>query len=225
MVKVRKGKGVKVQGELLREPRVILVANFKGGVGKSSVAANLACYFAELGETEAVDLDILQGDLERFCKRRGIVCSRVDSPDHLVDHVQGLVRSGRSVILDSPPGESVLTRAACLMADAVVMPVRPGANDAAAIGRLMDMVAEIRVARNDLKVFSLCNFYSTTTEARLMSEILQQMSNSTFLGKLWTRKDYSSSIGNGVPVWEYAAGRPAADEMRALCGALERLVQ
>ncbi len=207
-----------------KEPRVYVVANLKGGVGKSSVAAHLACLLAEQSPVTAVDLDPGQGDLNRFAKLRGIETHIVQEADVLFDLVEALTGEGKSVVIDCPPGESPSTRVACYLADAVVMPVRPGANDAAAIGRLLSMVGEIRQERSDLQVFTLCNFFKNSNEAKMMVSLLQQMGVATYVGKLWDRKDYSFAIGSGKPVWETAEGKPAAEEMRSLCEALERMV-
>lgn len=207
-----------------KPPRVLVVANLKGGVGKSSVAAHLACLIAEDTPVAAVDLDAGQGDLSRFAKIRGLEAHIVQEADALFDLVEALQKEGKTVIIDCPPGESAATKVACYMADAVVMPVRPGANDAAAIGRLLSMVGEIRKERADLQVFTLCNFFKNSSEAKLMVTLLQQMGVATYVGKLWDRKDYSFAIGSGQPVWEAAEGKPAAEEMRSLCQALERMV-
>lgn len=207
-----------------REPRVYVVANLKGGVGKSSIASNLACLLAETHSTAAVDLDAGQGDFSRFAKLRNMESHILSSADDVFDLIQTLTKDGKDVVVDCPPGESPATKIACYLADAVVMPVRPGANDAAAIGRLLSMVKEIRQERDDLKVFSICNFFKNSSEAKSMVTLLQQMGVATYVGKLWDRKDYSFAIGSGQPVWEVAAGKPAAEEMRSLCEALERMV-
>jgi chromosome partitioning protein len=205
--------------------RIFVVANLKGGVGKSSIAANLACFLAEKGGTSTVDLDVGQQDLSRFSTMRGIRSKVIGETAELIDYLQERKALGETVVVDCPPGERDTTKAACYLATAVIMPVRPGANDAQAIGRLLSMVGEIREARNDLKVFSVCNFYKNSKEASAMVDILRQIPNATFAGKLWDRKDYSVSIADAVPVWEVVPGKPAALEMRALCEALERVVR
>lgn len=205
--------------------RIFVVANLKGGVGKSSIAANLACFLADKGPTSTVDLDIGQKDLHRFSTMRGIHSRVIGETAELIDYLEGRLALGESVVVDCPPGERDTTKAACYLASAVIMPVRPGANDAQAIGRLLSMVGEIREARADLKVFSVCNFFKNSKEATSMVEILRQIPNATFVGKLWDRKDYSVSIADAIPVWEVVPGKPAALEMKALCAALERVVR
>ena len=205
--------------------RVFVVANLKGGVGKSSIAANLACYLQGQGPTSTVDLDVGQRDLYRFCQIRGIPSILVQEPRELIEHIQDRQAAGENIVVDCPPGERDTTKAACYLASAVVMPVRPGANDAQAIGRLLSMVGEIREARADLRVFSVCNFFKNSKEANSMVEILRQIPNAAFVGKLWDRKDYSAAIADGTPVWESCPGKPAAQEMLSLCQALGRVVK
>lgn len=205
--------------------RIFVIANLKGGVGKSSIAANLACHLATKGPVSTVDLDVGQRDLHRFSSIRGIASLVIGETRELIEHLQARQAAGESVVVDCPPGERDTTKAACYLASAVVMPVRPGANDAQAIGRLLSMIGEIREARADLKVFSVCNFFKNSKEANGMVDILRQTPNATFVGKLWDRKDYSASIADAKPVWELVPGKPAAEEMLALCQALERVVR
>lgn len=204
--------------------RVFTVANLKGGVGKSSLACNLACYLDEVGKAAVIDLDTGQRDSERFAGIRGLTMRCVEDAGGLYDAVELLNRDGFDVVIDCPPGEKAETKLACYMASAVVMPTRPGTNDAHGIGRLLSMIREIRQERPDLPVYAVCNFFKNSTEARSMVEILKQMGSATFLGKLWDRKDYSVSIGDGLPVWESVPGKPAAIEMRGICEALNRMV-
>lgn len=204
--------------------RVFTIANLKGGVGKSSLACNLACYLDEMGSAAIIDLDTGQRDSERFAGLRGLTMRNVADAGGLYDAVDDLNKTGFDVVIDCPPGEKPETKLACYMASAVVMPTRPGTNDAHGIGRLLSMVREIRNERPDLPVYAVCNFFKNSMEARSMVEILKQMDTATFLGKLWDRKDYSVSIGEGMPVWEAVPGKPAAIEMRGICEALNRMV-
>lgn len=204
--------------------RVFCVANLKGGVGKSSLACNLACYLEEVGKAAIIDLDTGQRDSERFAGLRGLTMRSIENAEDLYDAVETLTQEGHDVVIDCPPGERPETKLACYLASAVVMPTRPGTNDAHGIGRLLSMIREIREERPSLPVYAVCNFFKNSTEAKSMVEILKQMGSATYLGKLWDRKDYSVSIGDGVPVWEATPNKPAAEEMRGICEALDRMV-
>jgi chromosome partitioning protein len=208
--------------------RCHVIANLKGGVGKSTVSSFLSAYLEGKGHQVAVlDLDKGQGDTERFARLRGRglkVLEGTDDPARLYDRVNELLGNGWEVVVDTPPGESRAAKLACYMASAVIMPVRPGTNDVAAIGRLMEMASLIRQERSDLQVLTLCNFYKGSKEANLMVELLKSMSNATFVGRIADRKDYSSALAEGKAPWELVPGKPAAEEMEGICAALDRMV-
>ena len=221
-------KQPKAIGDARGRGRCHVIANLKGGVGKSTIASFLAAHLAEDGRRVAVlDLDRGQGDTERFSKLRGRgleVLEATDDPARLYDEVERRIAAGWEVVVDTPPGESRAAKMACYMASAVIMPVRPGTNDVAAIGRLMEMASIIRQERADLQVLTLCNFYKQSKEAMLMVELLKSMANATFVGRIADRKDYSSALAEGKTPWELVPGKPAAEEMQAIFAALDRMV-
>jgi chromosome partitioning protein len=209
--------------------RCHVIANLKGGVGKSTISSFLAAHLAESGHNVAVlDLDRGQRDTERYARLRGRglrVLEASDDPAKIFDQVSSLVGQGWEVVVDTPPGESKAANIACYLASVVIMPVRPGTNDVAAIGRLMEMTNLIRRERADLKVLTLCNFFKSSKEATLMVELLKSMTNATFVGRIADRKDYSSALAEGKTPWELVPGKPAAEEMAAICAALDRLTE
>ena len=208
--------------------RCHVVANLKGGVGKSTIASFLAAYLTESPRSKVavLDLDLGQEDTSRFARLRGRGLRVLDptvEPSLMYDEVAELVQQGWDVVVDTPPGESKAAKLACYMASAVIVPVRPGTNDVSAIGRLMEMTSIIRQERSDLRVLTLCNFFKPSKEATLMVELLKSMANATFVGRIADRKDYSSALAEGKTPWELVPGRPAAEEMNAICAALDRM--
>ena len=135
--------------------RTILVASSKGGAGKSTVATNLAAYFALDGKATAIlDAD-KQKSSTHWCEKRAHLDSAVLPLDgcrrtwdkHLPDGIARLV-------VDAPAGamgddlKDFLDRA-----DAVVVPVLPSAIDIEATVPVLDsLVSHPRVKKGKLPV-------------------------------------------------------------------------
>ena len=135
--------------------RTILVASSKGGAGKSTVATNLAAYFALDGKATAIlDAD-KQKSSTHWCEKRAAMDTAVLPLDgtrrtwdkHLPEGIQRLV-------VDAPAGamaedlESVLA-----IADAVVVPVLPSTIDLeASVPFLNSLAAHPRVKKGKLPV-------------------------------------------------------------------------
>ncbi len=153
---------------------VIVVANEKGGTGKSTIAFHTAIALCDAGNSvTAVDLDGRQQSLgsalaNRDATARGL---RIDlpSPRHTVAHpqqsasmlVQEMARTGWHsdyFVIDAAGHDSALARRAIAMADTLVTPVNPSFVDLDSLGRVGpggsvergrfgDLVADLRAER------------------------------------------------------------------------------
>ncbi|MES2034544.1 MAG: division plane positioning ATPase MipZ [Pseudomonadota bacterium] len=129
--------------------RVIVIANEKGGVGKSTVAALISTAMLYYGARVAVmDVDLRQQSLSRFFanRRRWLPAAGVEAPIpleyKLTDDTAALaeadpqamvglferaltmaMKAADVVVIDTPGGDTPLTRSAHLQADLVVTPM------------------------------------------------------------------------------------------------------
>lgn len=128
--------------------KAFLVANPKGGSGKSTLSTNLAGYFASRGH------DVMLGDIDRQQSSREWLALRPFElptigtweigPDHIARPPKGTER----VVLDTPAGlagkmlEKVLKLSA-----RVIVPVQPSLFDMLATRHFLDALLDERVIR------------------------------------------------------------------------------
>jgi chromosome partitioning protein len=135
-------------------PRFIAVSNLKGGAGKSTIAVNLAgalsgkkhsvvvvdadaqgtsTYWAEAGRLP-FPVERMPFETARDSKRWG---PRV------------LAMFDDYVVIDCPPHLTGATEAAVGIADLVLVPVTPSGADLAATLKALDLIKQVREARDD----------------------------------------------------------------------------
>ena len=132
---------------------IITVMNLKGGVGKSTIAVNLACELADRQSVVLVDADS-QATATDWA-RRGDLPARVEPLPLDAETEVGLwverVLSVQAdhVVIDCPPHIGPATLAATGIADMVLIPVTPSGADLMATGSALDLVHDAQLARND----------------------------------------------------------------------------
>jgi chromosome partitioning protein len=130
-----------------KSPRIIVVGNEKGGAGKSTIVLHLAAALLHQGARVAVlDLDLRQRSLGRFLsnRRTWMEAAGADLPMPVDDPLKGLgletaepaeamerflqaFAAARAVadfvLVDTPGGDTALSRAAHAQADLIVTPM------------------------------------------------------------------------------------------------------
>jgi chromosome partitioning protein len=139
--------------------RVIVVANEKGGSGKSTVAMHIAIALLKAGQRVAtIDLDTRQQTLTHYIESRRAFAKRMardlEVPDHfcfrsvdfptaedaaagsraLSEAVDALSRSHGVVVIDTPGHDSYLMRLAHALADTLVTPLNDSFLDIDVLG-------------------------------------------------------------------------------------------
>ncbi|WP_339824554.1 ParA family protein [uncultured Arenimonas sp.] len=186
--------------------RTILVASSKGGAGKSTVATNLAAYFALDGKATAIlDAD-KQKSSTHWCEKRAHLESAVLPLDgcrrnwdkHLPDGIARLV-------VDAPAGamgddlKDFLDRA-----DAVVVPVLPSAIDIEATVPFLDsLVTHPRVKKGKLPVGLVGNRLKPWTSASQQAMAQLQAWPYPLVAQLRDTQAYVLLAGLGKSVFDY----------------------
>ena len=192
--------------------RSILVLNPKGGCGKTTIATNLAGYYADRGkQVGLVDLDP-QGSSADWVRMR---------PEHrpkikaipLFDGRRHRISAGTDVlIMDAPAGThekslgNVLRRA-----QTVVIPVLPSPIDIRAAERFLVELGGIRrVLNTNVKIAAVANrVRENTRSANSLEDFLGSLrlpngKKMPFLTMLRSSKNYLDAAMRGLSIFEFA---------------------
>jgi chromosome partitioning protein len=123
---------------------VFVIANQKGGVGKSTIAANLAVAAEAGGKGPAVLIDTdPQGTLSAWWNARESETPAFSPTtiEELPGKLRDLEAAGYAVaVIDTPPAITKAIRTVVATAHLVVIPVRPSPHDLRAVGSTVELV-------------------------------------------------------------------------------------
>jgi chromosome partitioning protein len=191
---------------------VVLVVNPKGGVGKSTVATNLAGWFASRGHATMLgDLDKQQSALGWLARRPATV-PPITSWDLDAERIARPPRGVTHVVLDSPAGiHGHLLKDALKAADRVVVPLQASLFDIYATQAFLAKLQE----KTDLKASGQVGVVGMRIDARTRSaEQLQRFVEGLelpVLGFLRDTQNYVQLAAHGLTLWDVAPSRVDKD--------------
>lgn len=133
----------------------VLVANSKGGCGKSTIATQLAAAFAKAGlRTTLADADRQHSSLE-WTRRRPDALAPIRGLDW-AGTIGKVPKSTDRLIIDAPAAlKPNQAEELVMMADLIVLPVLPSPYDEAATSQFLDKLDTIKPIRKNKKAVAL----------------------------------------------------------------------
>jgi len=139
---------------------IIASISYKGGVGKSTVARNMAVFIAELGQKVCiVDADETMATTEWFADRQDdgnkiepfVQVVQMTDPKAIIPAVKGLYNDYDVIIIDAPPSINPIASKIMLLAHLMIIPVAPkGKQDYTVTARFIDRYEEV-MQQKDLR--------------------------------------------------------------------------
>lgn len=221
----------RLPGEERAPGKVIALLTQKGGAGKTTLATHLAGEFAMQGRrVTLLDADP-QGSALDWAQRRsqgglnrlyGVFGLARDS---LHQEAPQIASEADFVVIDGPPRVAALARSALLAADLVLIPVQPSAYDVWASHEMVQLIAEAKVFRPQLRAAFVINRRVVgTVIGREARAALADQPFPTLRAEVSQRIVFADSVAAGRLACEVAPQCAAAREIAALAQAVREML-
>jgi chromosome partitioning protein len=210
-------------------PMILALVGQKGGIGKSTTAI---CLAARGLEREKRVL-LVDADPQGTARTWGAVASEsgIAAPTivamgatmHRPGQLADIARGYDLVVIDCPPRHGDVQRAALMIADVAILPCGPSAADAWALASSLELIAEARTLREELKAcVVLTRKQGRTALGKGARRVLETSGLPVMSSELAYRIAYQEAIAVGRGVTSYAPKDRAAYEVCSLFDELER---
>lgn len=199
---------------------IVGLLNQKGGVGKTTLAVNLAASFSRDGSRVLlIDADPQGSALDWAAARDGEpLFSVVGFPRPTVHKdIAQLGQGYEHIVIDGPPRVTDLARSAIMAADVVLIPVQPSPYDIWAADEVVKLIEEARVYKDALKAAFVVNRKIVNTAiGRDVGEALAAYPVPALAASVTQRVVFAEAVARGQAVHEIDAEGPAAAEIEAV---------
>ena len=206
---------------------VIAIVNQKGGTGKTTLATNLACAFAEASTVLLLDADA-QGSSQDWAdsqrQRRLNLQVLAAEPGRLLQDIRRMAAQFNWVIIDGPAGISRTSSDAVPAADLVLIPAKAGPYD---VWAASDIVAAVKARQQSSGGAPKAAFVVTmsrhrTLLGRQVETALEEYGLPALAARTTERVSYPQTAAEGLSVLD-GRDMTARGEMLALREEIERL--
>jgi chromosome partitioning protein len=208
---------------------ILTVGNTKGGVGKTTLAVQLAIFRAIAGR----EVWLIDGDRQGTAtcaiaaraeagRQPGIACAQYIEGPTLRGQLQRQREKWDDIIIDAGGRDSTALRAALILSDVLLVPFAPRSYDVWALDDMASLIDEARSVRDGLRAFAVMNLADpgeTSADNADATAAVADVPQFEYLSTpIRRRKAFSNASGAGLAVVELPSRDPKA------CVELEKLV-
>ena len=188
---------------------IIVVANSKGGVGKSTLAVHLAAWLNRQGHRVTLaDCDTQQSSSEWIREAApDVKAVRLDNPDIILNELPILAHDADFVVADGPGSQTETSRALLLRADLAIVPCKASMLEVRALAKATEVLRQAQDIRGGVPaaiiVLSMVGKnYRLTKDMKDAAAALNLPLAST---AMILRQIYADAPGQGSTVWDLGA--------------------
>ena len=188
---------------------IIVVANSKGGVGKSTLAVHLASWLGGQGHgVTLADCDTQQSSSEWIREASPAVnVVRLDNPTNILNELPILNQETDFVVADGPGGQTETSRALLLRADFAIVPCKASMLEVRALAKATEVLRQAQDIRGGspkaMIVLSMVGKnYRLTQDMKDAAAALSLPLASTHMT---LRQIYADAPGQAAVVWKMGA--------------------
>ncbi len=195
---------------------IYVIANQKGGVGKTTLSTNLAVALSKKGQTILVDGDDQQSSIKWSKRRTQDSITTISLKDNLKEELQQLKNNNKYIVLDVAGRDSAEFRSALLIADVLIIPTQPSQTDIEVLPFVLRLVNAAKQVNKKLETFVVLNKAPTNTKSTEIDaalELLQQVKSVKTLNTIVRdRKQFRDAMIEGKSLLEMGSSK-AKDEL------------
>jgi chromosome partitioning protein len=211
---------------------IIAIAGRKGGIGKTTIAGNLAAEFAGMKRTvRLLDADPQHSLADWAEQGHGLLAGCVEkvdgTPGALRARTKHAEKDADIVIIDTPPGAPETTHEAAMVADLMLLPCGPSPLDMFALKPALNLALKARAERRSKKPrirFVPARVVMSTNLGRGLASSLKDMGRKV-LPAIGQRVVVAEAVSSGLTVAEYAPNSAAHEEFRELAKAVDKILR